>query len=100
MPVFSKSQKSLFATFKTDPSIEQSIKLAVARNKELEAKAIELDIARKQVEINEALTLSLTPEILEQKRLEVIETACAAGTCILSMGDSSAMPVYDVNKKR
>lgn len=92
--------KVIIRDVKTDPSIEQSIKLAVARNKELEAKSIELEIARKQVEINEALTLSLTPEILEQKRLEVIETACAAGTCILSMGDTSATPVYNVNRKR
>jgi len=92
--------KVIIRDVKTDPSIEQSIKLAVARNKELEAKSIELEIARKQVEINEALTLSLTPEILEQKRLEVIETACAAGTCILSMGGDSATAVYDVNRKR
>lgn len=92
--------KVIIRDVKTDPSIEQSIKLAVARNKELEAKSIELEIARKQVEINEALTLSLTPEILEQKRLEVIESACAAGTCILSMGDSSATPVYNINRKR
>ena len=92
--------KVIIRDVKTDPSIEQSIKLAVARNKELEAKSIELEIARKQVEINEALTLSLTPEILEQKRLEVIESACAAGTCILSLGDSSATPVYNVNGKR
>lgn len=95
-----KVTKVIIRDVKTDPSIEQSIKLAVARNKELEAKAIELEIARKQVEINEALTLSLTPEILEQKRLEVIESACAAGTCILSMGDASASPVYDVSRKR
>jgi len=91
--------KVIIRDVKTDPSIEQSIKLAVARNKELEAKSIELEIARKQVEINEALTLSLTPEILEQKRLEVIESACKAGTCILSLGDSSATPVYNVNGK-
>jgi len=92
--------KVIIRDVKTDPSIEQSIKLAVARNKELEAKSIELEIARKQVEINEALTLSLTPEILEQKRLEVIESACAAGTCILSMGDKSATPVYNMNRKK
>ena len=91
--------KVIIRDVKTDPSIEASIKLAVARNKELEAKAIELDIARKQVEINEALTQSLTPEILEQKRLEVIESACSAGTCILSMGgEGSATPVYDVRR--
>jgi len=92
--------KVIIRDVKTDPSIEASIKLAVARNKELEAKAIELDIARKQVEINEALTQSLTPEILEQKRLEVIESACSKGTCILSMGEGSATPVYDVRRAK
>lgn len=90
-------QKVVIRDVKTDPTIEDSIKLAVARNKELEAKKIELQIAREQVLINEALTLSLTPEILEQKRLEVIESACKAGTCILSMANSgSVQPVLNV----
>lgn len=90
-------QKVVIRDVKTDPTIEDSIKLAVARNKELEAKKIELQIAREQVLINEALTMSLTPEILEQKRLEVIESACKAGTCILSMGGSnSVQPVINV----
>jgi len=90
-------QKVVIRDVKTDPTIEDSIKLAVARNKELEAKKIELQIAREQVLINEALTLSLTPEILEQKRLEVIESACKAGTCILSMGSNDGVqPVLNV----
>ena len=92
-----KIQKVVIRDVKTDPTIEDSIKLAVARNKELEAKKIELQIAREQVLINEALTLSLTPEILEQKRLEVIESACKAGTCILSMANGgSVQPVLNV----
>ena len=90
-------QKVVIRDVKTDPTIEDSIKLAVARNKELEAKKIELQIAREQVLINEALTMSLTPEILEQKRLEVIESACKVGTCILSMGGSSSVqPVLNL----
>lgn len=89
-------QKVVIRDVKTDPTIEDSIKLAVARNKELEAKKIELQIAREQVLINEALTLSLTPEILEQKRLEVIESACKAGTCILSMDGGNVTPVMNV----
>ena len=88
--------KVIIRDVKTDPTIEESIKLAVARNKELEAKKIELQIAQEQVLINEALTQSLTPEILEQKRLEVIESACQKGTCILSMDGSNATPVLNV----
>lgn len=89
--------KVIIRDVKTDQSIEESIKLAVARNKELEAKEIELDIAKKQVEINEAVTSSLTPEILEQLKFEVIREACQKGTCILSLnGDSGAVPVLNV----
>ena len=91
-----KVHKVVIRNVKTDPAIEDSIKLAVARNKELEAKEIELNIARKQVEINEALTRSLTPEILEQKKLEVIENACQKGTCILSLDGTGATPVLNV----
>ena len=82
--------KVIIRDVKTDPTIEESIKLAVARNKELEAKKIELEIAQEQVLINEALTKSLTPEILMQKRLEVIESACQKGTCILSLDGTGA----------
>ena len=64
---------------KTDPSIEQSIKVAVARKKELEAKRIELDIAKKQKEINLELNRSLTPAVLRQRELDVQLAAIESG---------------------
>lgn len=90
-------RKVVIRDVKTDPSIEESIKLAVAREKELEAKRVELEIAEEQVLINESLTKSLTPEILEQRRLEVIENACKVGTCILSLEPGAgATPVLSI----
>lgn len=89
--------KVVIREVKTDTGIEEAIKMAVSRNKELEAKQIELEIARKQVEINDVKTDSLTPEILAEKRLEVIEKACSKGTCILSLdGGGGVTPVLNV----
>lgn len=91
--------KVVIREVKTDPSIEESIKIAVARNKELEAKTTELEIAEKQVEINDVVTNSLTPQILEQMKLEVIREACSKGTCILSLDQvSGATPVLNVRR--
>lgn len=98
-PGIFKITKVVIREVKTDPSIENSIKIAVARNKELEAKTTELEIAQKQVEINEVVTNSLTPEILEQMKLEVIREACSKGTCILSLDQGSgATPVLNVRR--
>lgn len=94
--------KVVVRDIKTDPSVEEAIKIAVSRNKELEAKGIELRIAREQVEINKALTASLTPEILRQRELEVIENACTSGgsTCVLTVNGngSSAVPLVNVGR--
>lgn len=79
----------------TDPSIEESIKVAVARKKELEAKAIELDIARKQVEINRALDASLTPAVLEQRKLDVQMAAIEKGAKV-NMIMGNALPIFNV----
>lgn len=80
----------------TDPSIEESIKIAVAKNKELEAKRIELDIAQKQVEINQTLDLSLTPAVLRQRELDVQLAAIEKGsnvTLVLGNGVTPMIPV-------
>lgn len=83
--------KVIIRNAKTDPTIEESIQRAVAKQKELSAKATEKLIAEQQVLINDSLTKSLTPQILMQKRLEVIEASCgkADSKCIIMMGDAN-----------
>lgn len=71
--------KVIIRDVKTDLSIENAIKLAVAKNKELEAKTTDLKIANKQVEINLAMDKSLTPAVLEQRRLDVQMAAIERG---------------------
>lgn len=78
----------------TDPSIEESIKKVIDKEKELEAKGIEEDIVKKQAAINEALSASLTPAIIRQRELDVIEKVCGGDNrsdtnCILSMGGNA-----------
>lgn len=82
--------KVIVRDVKTDPSIEASIKLAVAMNKKLEAKRIELDVAKKQEQINSVLNRSLTPAVLRQRELDVqlaaIESGNASVTLIMGNG--------------
>lgn len=78
----------------TDPSIEQSIQLAVQNEKKLEAKKLEVDIARQdaQIEIerskgvaeaNRIINESLTPEYLQHE----------INTALLSFADSGGSVV-------
>ena len=85
-----KITRVIIRNVKTDPSIEASIKAAVAKNKELEAKKIEEDIASAQVRINDKLTKSLSPQILRQRELEMLEKACGQreSRCVFLQGES------------
>ena len=83
-PNMFKVTRVIIRDVKTDPSIEKSIRLAVQKGKELDAKNIELEIAKKQKEINDAVTLSLSKEILRQYELDAMVEACSKGnTCII-----------------
>lgn len=90
--------KVIVRDVRTDISIEQSIKLAVAKNKELEAKTIELDIARKQEEINKVLDASLTPAVLEQRRLDVQLAAIEKGANVNLFLGQNVTPLVQVGK--
>lgn len=63
----------------TDPSVEQSIRLAVQKDKELEAVTKQVQILEQQAAANAKLQVSLTPEILTQQYLEVLGKAADGG---------------------
>lgn len=63
----------------TDPSVEDSIRLAVQKDKELEAVQKQVEILKQQALANQQLQVSLTPEILTQKYLEVLTAAADSG---------------------
>ncbi len=71
-------QRVVVRALNTDPSIEQSIQLAVQNQKKLEAKKIEVEIAAKEAEIevakaqgiakaNQIINASLTAEYLQHE---------------------------------
>lgn len=83
----------------TDPSLEKAITAQVAKEKELEAKAIELEIAKQQVFINQALDKSLTPNILQQRTIDVWSAAVENGAqvhLIMGEGGGGVQPFYTV----
>ena len=65
---------------KTDSSVEEAIKRAVAKNKELEAATLQIKIAREQAKANRALDASLTRNVLRHKELEVMQSAVENGS--------------------
>ncbi len=67
--------KVIIRNIRTDESVENSIKLAVAKSKELEAKRKEVEIAREQAKVYMELDRALTFKVLEQQRIQVMEKA-------------------------
>lgn len=81
----------------TDPSIEQSIKLAVSKNKELEARAMEVQIAEQQALAYRKLQASLTPAVLKNKELDIMDRAISEGAKPFVMfGMSNAQPLIQL----
>lgn len=100
-----KITKVIIRNAKTDPSVENAIKQNVEKDKILEAKEKEIQIALKQAKVNENLAASLTAEILEARRLDVMEKACtetnAKCTFFISTGEgggSGVVPMYNAGR--
>lgn len=92
--------KVIVRNVKTDPSIEESIRLATQKNKELEAKLIEEKIADSQVRINDKLTKSYTREMLRKMELDAMIEACSKGnTCIIDFTGGNSNVVNMVGKR-
>lgn len=64
----------------TDASVEESIRIAVKKDKELEAATTQVLILAQQSLANEELTASLTPEILQARYLDVLEIGMKNGS--------------------
>ena len=87
----------------TDPSIEESIQLAVKAQKDLERTEVELEIAGKQAEIavtraqgeaeaNRAVSASITPALLRQQYNEALmEFAKTGANTVVMDGDANGL---------
>jgi prohibitin 1 len=84
----------------TDPALEQSIQAAVRVQKEVEAKTMQIQLARAEAErlqveaegqaaANRAVTSSLTPMLVELRRIEMQEKLAKAGTHTLFIDTKS-----------
>lgn len=86
----------------TDPSVEAAIKRNVEAQKELQTQQIQFQINEQIAKNNEALTKSITPAILAQKQLDVLNAMVANGNIrpivMLNMsGDGkSTMPIIQL----
>jgi hypothetical protein len=83
----------------TDPSIEASIKLAVSKEKELVARKKEVAIAQQQALAYRELNASLTPAVLKNKELDIMDRSLESGAKpFLMFGMSNATPLISVNR--
>lgn len=84
----------------TDPTIEESIQIAIKKDKELEAAEKEEEIKKALARANTALTPSLSPEVIRMREIEAMVEACQQGTCIIDFteGKTSVAPLLNVKR--
>jgi len=80
----------------TDPSLEESIQLNTKKDKEFEAKEKEVQIKEQEALANEALTASLSPNIMRIKELDAMVKACQKNTCIIDFTNGSVKPLINI----
>ena len=97
--------KVIIKQAKTDSTLEESIQLAIKKEKEFEAKQKEVAIKGQEAEANNALASSLSPNIMRIKELEAMVAACngidgkgSENICILDFtgGQSGARPLVNI----
>lgn len=76
----------------TDASVEESIRVAVKKEKELEAATTQVLILEQQSLANDKLTASLTPEILQARYLDVLQIGMENGSVkFYNLSDASVL---------
>ena len=97
--------KVIIKQAKTDSTLEESIQLAIKKDKELEAKSKEVAIKKQEAAANNVLASSLTPNIMRLKELEAMVSACngidgkgSENICILDFtgGQSGVKPLINI----
>jgi len=83
----------------TDKTLEESIQLAIKKDKELEAAEKDEEIQQALARANEAITTSLTPEVMRVKELEAMVAACRTNTCIIDFTNGKgATPLINIKQ--
>lgn len=81
---------------KTDQTLEESIRLATRKEKELEAAQKDVLVKEQDAMANNKLASSLTPQIMRIKELDAMVKACEQGTCIIDFTNGSTKPLINV----
>jgi len=101
--------KVIIKQAETDKTLEESIQLAIKKEKELEAKQKEVEIKAQEALANIALSDSLTPNIMRLKELDAMVEACngkdGAGSeniCILDFtgGQTGVKPLINTPARK
>jgi len=93
--------KVIIKQAKTDSSLEQSIQLAIKKDKELEAKKKEVEIKAQEAEANNALAGSLSPNIMRIRELDAMVAACQNNTCIIDFTNGTGVkPLINMPARR
>ena len=83
----------------TDKTLEESIQLAIKKDKELEAAEKDEAIQKALASANRAITTSLTPEVMRVKELEAMVAACQKNTCIIDFTNGGgATPLIQIKQ--
>jgi hypothetical protein len=104
-PGIFRISKVIVKQAKTDSTLEESIQLAIKKEKELEAKQKEVEIKEQEALANNALAASLSPNIMRLRELDAMVSACngedgkgSENICILDFtgGQSGVKPLVNI----
>lgn len=88
-PGYFQITRVVIRTITTDPTVEDSIRRAVAKDKELEAARKEVQVKQQEAAANNALSASLTDNLLKRQYIAAIDKCAGNSNCTLVLGGGS-----------
>lgn len=97
-PGYFEITRVVIRSITTDPQVEESIRKAVAKDKELEAARKEVQVKAQEAAANNALAASLTEPLLKREYIQAISKCAENSNCTLILGGGNSVPLINLPK--
>jgi regulator of protease activity HflC (stomatin/prohibitin superfamily) len=96
-PGYFEITRVIIRSIQTDPQVEESIRKAVAKDKELEAAQKDVQVKQQMADANERLAHSLSPAFLQHEYIGALNECAKNQHCTMIVGGSST-PLLNITK--